>query len=86
MRPEIRDLLLTVAIAASDGRLDGDEIGDILRAAVELVDDEIPDLIQWVGDLLHRDADELLAAAERHKARGHDKRAARLRARAERRR
>ena len=86
MSADLLKLLLTIALALRDGRIDAAEGADILDDLVDIAeraaDDAIPDLIEWCGDLLHRDADELLAAAAKHEAKGHDKRAARLREKA----
>ena len=77
-------VLVTIAMALRDGRIDAAEGADILDEVVELVGSRVDsaDVIEWVGDLLRRDRAELLDAAERQEAKGHMRRAERLRAKA----
>lgn len=87
--PQLLQLLALVALALRDGTIDSTEAADILEEGIELAhdaaEDHLPDLIEWVRDLVHRDREELLAAAARHEAKGHERRAERLRRKAERR-
>lgn len=91
--PAVIQLLITVVQALQDGRLETHEVSGILAELVDVLDGPtdggvpalLEDLGEWVRDLLHRDREELIAAAVKHEAKGHDQRAARLRERAERR-
>jgi hypothetical protein len=86
----VTTLLLTIVDALRDGQLTPDEVADIIEDGLDVLrDDGTGDLLDRLGDTitdaLWRDADELHAAADRAEASGHERRAARLRRRAERR-
>lgn len=84
---KILALALSLVSAISDGSISAEEARDLLEEAGDLLDDLVglDELVAFVVDLLHRDAQELEARAVALDAKGKTARAGKLRAKAARR-
>lgn len=91
---DLSRIYLAILLAVQDRKLSVDEAAGILQDLAEellglgadaigpALTEYVGDVVAFVDDLLHRDAGELLAASEKAAAKGKDKRAARLAAKA----